>query len=82
MKTKQIKVRYANRSWGEYREEKSSVNPCISMEGKWLDAIGFHIGERIQVDYEDGMIKIYPLPKNSPQSMIAESQSSYPTIPK
>lgn len=77
MKTKQIKVRYSNRSWGSYRESKYSTSPCISMEGKWLETIGFHIGEQIQVDYEDGMIKIYPASKKSSTSMVAETTSSY-----
>lgn len=75
MKTKQMKVRYSHRSWGTFPEHKSSTSPCISMEGKWLDSIGFHIGEQVQVDYEDGMIRIYPLPKDSSTSMVAEATS-------
>ncbi len=82
MKTKQIKVRYANRSWGSYREGKHSTSPCISMEGKWLETIGFHIGEQIQVDYEDGMIKIYPLSKDSVASIVAETTSPYQATSK
>lgn len=32
--------------------------PKIQMEGKWLDELGFHIGDRIKVDYGMGFIQI------------------------
>ena len=32
----------------------------ISMEGRWLDAAGFHTGDRIQVEYWKNAICIYP----------------------
>ena len=32
--------------------------PKISMEGKWLEQIGFHIGDKLQVSYSDKFIFI------------------------
>ncbi len=32
----------------------------ISMEGKWLDMAGFHAGDRVQVEYWENAIRIYP----------------------
>ena len=32
----------------------------ISMEGKWLDSAGFHTGDRVQVEYQENAICIYP----------------------
>lgn len=32
--------------------------PKISMEGKWLEQLGFHIGDRLQVSYRDRYIFI------------------------
>jgi hypothetical protein len=33
------------------------------MEGKWLEALGFHIGDAIQVAYEEGSIHISLAPQ-------------------
>uniref|UniRef100_UPI004055FCD9 SymE family type I addiction module toxin n=1 Tax=Agathobacter sp. TaxID=2021311 RepID=UPI004055FCD9 len=77
MKTKKIKVRYSNRSWGTHYSGGSSTNPCISMEGKWLEEIGFHIGDHVQVEYQEGTIVIRTLPAEAPLSMVAEPKTSY-----
>lgn len=67
MKSKKMKVLYTARAkqtqhaWG--RESYYSATPKISMEGKWLDALGFHIGDAIQVSYEDNCIRITPAPE-------------------
>jgi len=55
MKTKQMKV-YG--SWNS----RHKCNPKICMEGKWLDSLGFHIGDPIQISYEDNCIQITALP--------------------
>lgn len=52
--TKTIKVQYSTR----YTGRRYSEVPKIQMEGKWLEAIGFSVGEKIHVDYDDGKIII------------------------
>lgn len=64
LKTKHIKVaasmhaRKKMTGWGQgfYYPEHSR----ISMEGKWLEKAGFLTGSRIQVDYQENFICIYP----------------------
>ena len=51
---KTIKVQYSMR----YTGRRYSEVPKIQMEGKWLEAIGFSVGDRIRVDYDDGKIII------------------------
>lgn len=53
MKTKNIKVQYSSRC-------KSGFAPKIQMEGRWLEALGFPIGTRLVVEYEEGSIRIRP----------------------
>lgn len=57
MKTKQITVQYTTR--------KSSSNwatvPKIQMEGFWLESLGYHVGDRLVVEYDDSGIRIRPL---------------------
>lgn len=53
--TKIIKVQYSTR----YTNRRYSEVPKIQMEGKWLEAIGFSVGDEIHVDYEDGKIIIH-----------------------
>lgn len=52
--TKTIKVQYSTR----YTDRKYSEVPKIQMEGKWLEAIGFFVGDKVHVDYDDGKIII------------------------
>ena len=52
--TKTIKVQYSTR----YTGKRYSEVPKIQMEGKWLEAIGFSVGDKIRVDYGDGNIII------------------------
>jgi toxic protein SymE len=54
MKNKRIKVQYSSRS----NSSGYSMYPKIQMEGKWLEAIGFQIGDSLQVDYQNGEIHI------------------------
>ena len=52
--TKTIKVQYSTR----YNDRRYSEVPKIQMEGKWLEAIGFSVGDKIRVEYDDGRIII------------------------
>ncbi|MBQ7247472.1 MAG: SymE family type I addiction module toxin [Lachnospiraceae bacterium] len=51
---KTIKVQYSTRFTGR----KYSEVPKIQMEGKWLEAIGFSVGDKIRIDYDNGKIII------------------------
>ncbi|MCD8108820.1 MAG: type I toxin-antitoxin system SymE family toxin [Clostridiales bacterium] len=56
MKTKNIKVQYSNKY-----QSGGGFLPKIQMEGKWLEALGFSVGTRLVVEYEEGSIRIRPL---------------------
>lgn len=79
-KTKNIKVQYSSRCisphtyWGGSRY---TTYPKIQMEGKWLEALGFHVGDQLQVEYEEGSIKISLAPKPEPVMMVAEPAAEY-----
>lgn len=57
MKSKTIKVIYSS------RQSRNSYNllPKIQVEGNWLEALGFHIGDPVKVEYEEGSIHIRTL---------------------
>lgn len=55
-KTKNIKVIYSNRCGNR----TYATYPKIQMEGKWLEDLGFTIGKRLKVEYEEGSIRIRP----------------------
>ena len=79
MKTKKIKVLYSSRtrqgdSW--YSTSRYIETPKISMEGKWLEALGFHIGDQLQVDYTEGEIRIRPAGAAAP-AMVCEPETEY-----
>ena len=81
MKTKLMKVLYSTRSRQNPGCWPASIyieTPKISMEGKWLEALGFHIGDAIEVSYEDNCIRITPAPK---PSMVCEPQTEYAATP-
>ena len=76
-KTKNIKVQYSSRCTSSsymYGSRYTSY-PKIQMEGKWLEALGFHVGDQLQVEYEEGCIRITPAPQ--PVMMVAEPTSEY-----
>lgn len=54
--SKTIKVQYSTR----YTDRRYIEVPKIQMEGKWLEAIGFSVGDRITVVYQNGEIIIQP----------------------
>lgn len=59
MKTKNIKIAYANR----YSRGSYSLVPKLQMEGRWLEELGFSIGTPLIVEYRQGEIHIRPLNK-------------------
>ena len=76
-KTKKIKVQYSSRCTSSsymYGSRYTSY-PKIQMEGKWLEALGFHVGDQLQVEYEEGCIRITPAPQ--PVMMVAEPAADY-----
>lgn len=52
--------------------------PKISMEGKWLEALDFHIGDAIEVSYEDNCIRITPALQ---PAMVCEPEAGYGDAP-
>lgn len=84
MKTKNLKVLYSTRTRNNsYMYGNSYIEtPKISMEGKWLEALGFHIGDKLQVDYEEGSIHIHLAPPEIQPAMICESETAYSTATK
>lgn len=81
MQTKKMKVQYSSRA----RQSKSHYfgsgyieTPKIQMEGKWLEALGFHIGDAIQVAYEEGSIHISLAPQTqSEPAMVCDAETRY-----
>lgn len=57
MKSKTIKVIYSSRQ----SRNTYSLLPKIQVEGNWLEALGFHIGDPVKVEYEEGSIHIRTL---------------------
>ena len=55
MKTKKIKVLYSTRE-----NSRGYAYPKIQMEGRWLEELGFQIGTRLVIEYEEGSIHIRP----------------------
>lgn len=60
-KSKQIKVAYASRMRkinGPIIDTRDAYLPKITMEGAWLEKIGFHVGDKLTVVYGEGAIHI------------------------
>ena len=77
-KTKNIKVQYSSRTASSsyaYGSTRYTSYPKIQMEGKWLEALGFHVGDQLKVEYEEGSIRISLAPQ--PVMMVAEPASDY-----
>jgi len=53
-----------------------TTTPKISMEGKWLESLGFNIGDAIEVYFEENSIRIAPAPQ---AAMVCESSEKYPS---
>ena len=74
-KTKNIKVQYTSRCSGYGYNSHYTDYPKIQMEGKWLEELGFHIGDSLQIEYAEGSIRITPAPQ--PLMMVAEQETNY-----
>lgn len=79
MKQKNIKVIYSSRCTGSgcWGGSRYTNYPKIQMEGKWLEALGFHVGDQLLVEYEEGSIRITPAPEPEPAMMVAEPVAEY-----
>ena len=81
MQTKKMKVQYSSRarqSKNHYFGSGYIETPKIQMEGKWLEALGFHIGDAIQVAYEEGSIHISLAPQTqSEPAMVCDTKAGY-----
>lgn len=81
MQTKKMKVQYSTRakqSKNHYSGCGYTETPKIQMEGKWLEALGFHIGDAIQVAYEEGSIHISLASQTqSEPSMVCDTKAGY-----
>ena len=77
MKSKTIKVAYAGQMrkaespWSGFREV---FFPKIQIQGKWLNELGFHIGDRLTVEYEKGAIHIRSA---EPQACMVSEATDY-----
>ena len=81
MQTKKMKVQYSSRARqgkNHYFGSGYIETPKIQMEGKWLEALGFHIGDAIQVAYEEGSIHISLAPQTQSEStMVCDTKAGY-----
>ena len=61
-KFKWMKVVYTSRRKMEepLQNARYELYPKITMEGRWLEELGFHVGDSILLEYGDGCIKISP----------------------
>ncbi len=81
MQTKKMKVQYSTRarqSTNRYFSSEYIETPKIQMEGKWLEALSSHIGDSIQVAYEEGSIHISLVPQTqSEPTMVCDTKAGY-----
>ncbi len=81
MQTKKMKVQYSTRarqSKNRYFGSEYIETPKIQMEGKWLETLGFHIGDAIQVVCEEGSIHISLAPQTqSEPTIVCDTKSRY-----
>lgn len=66
MKTKIFKVLSSSRTRRDFHSIYAGAmryiwTPKISIEGKWLEALGYHIGDHIKLEYDEQGIHIRPL---------------------
>ena len=66
MITKIIKVLSSSRTRRDFHSIYAGAmryiwTPKISIEGKWLEALGYHIGDHIRVEYDEQGIHISPM---------------------
>lgn len=70
------KVQYSSRptheGTGVFRKSGYTYFPRISIAGLWLEELGFHVGDKLQVEYGEGYLHI----SRMDVSMVCE-QSNY-----
>ena len=54
-----------------YETANNRKDPCIILQGKWINNIGFKKGERVDIQYDQGQINIV-LIKESQLSIIPD----------
>lgn len=59
MKQKKIKVQYRSRA----TSRDCTYVPMIQITGKWLEALGYEIGDTVFMEYDETGIHIRPLTK-------------------
>lgn len=78
---KKMKVQYSTRARqgrDHYFGNSDIETPKIQMEGKWLEALGFHIGDAIQVSCEEASIHIsLASPAQSEPAMVCDTETGY-----
>lgn len=57
MNSKTLKVCYTNKtSYSSiYHSSGYTTVPKINVEGKWLEELGFHIGDKVNIEYDEGI---------------------------
>jgi len=77
MRSKRIKVQYSSRSTGGsyFCPTRYTAYPKIQMEGKWLEVLGFNVGDSLNVEYEEGRIIITLIAEEV--MMVAEPAGKY-----
>jgi hypothetical protein len=53
-----LTVSRLHRESGPLHRRAHSVVPSIRLNGSWLDALGFKVGERVLVTVENGALRI------------------------
>lgn len=51
--------------------------PKIKMEGKWLEELGFHIGDKLRVEYGEGAIHITRADAEGQSAVVCENICKY-----
>lgn len=74
MKSKTIKILYSTRTRRDTRSIHAGATryietPKISIEGKWLEALGYHIGGHVRLEYDESGIHIRPLTAAEQEAM-------------
>ncbi len=78
---KTISVQYSTRvkteNGGPLRRPRYKQCPRITMEGEWLERLGFHIGDKLHVEYGDGSINICLADAGVQPAMVCEDTGEY-----
>ena len=78
-KFKWMKVVYTSRRKmeGPLQNARYELYPKITMEGRWLEELGFHVGDSILLEYGNGCIKISPAESWMEGAMVCEPPGGY-----